>query len=167
MTNYGYTYLFFITTTKSLIKMKIFYSYLEEEIASVLTTSYFKPNDNFFEIIDIIEDNYASYREQKLFEIHQNDSLVKLTSEVDKLALDIEGASKNNWDLYEFESVKLALEEVDIPNYLKELILNSVAEELDTVYVSDLIKEIAQPNQEIEITFTHPEYGSNSYTINL
>jgi hypothetical protein len=147
--------------------MKIFNSYLEEEIASVLSTSYFKPNDNLFEIIDIIEDNYASYREQKLFEIHQNDNLVKLTSEVDKLALDIEGASKNNWDLYEFESVKLALEEVDIPNYLKELILNSVAEELDTVNVSDLFKEIAQPNQEIEITFNHPEYGSNSYTINL
>ena len=147
--------------------MKIFNSYLEEEIASVLSTSYFKPNDNLFEIIDIIEDNYASYREQKLFEIHQHDSLVKLTSEVDKLALDIEGASKNNWDLYEFESVKLALEEVDIPNYLKELILNSVAEELDTVYVSDLIKEIAQPNQEIEITINHPEYGSSSYSISL
>jgi hypothetical protein len=147
--------------------MKIFNSYLEEEIASVLSTSYFKPNDNLFEIIDIIEDNYASYREQKLFEIHQNDSLVKLTSEVDKLALDIEGASKNNWDLYEFESVKLALEDVDIPNYLKELILNSVAEELDTVYVSDLIKEIAQPNQEIEITINHPEYGSSNYSISL
>ena len=133
----------------------------------MLSTSYFKPNDNLFEIIDIIEDNYASYREQKLFEIHQNDSLVKLTSEVDKLALDIEGASKNNWDLYEFESVKLALEDVDIPNYLKELILNSVAEELDTVYVSDLIKEIAQPNQEIEITINHPEYGSSNYSISL
>lgn len=147
--------------------MKIFYSYLEEEIATVLTTSYFKPNDNLFKIIDIIEDNYASYREKKLFEIHQNDSLVKLTSEVEKLAFDVEGALKDNWDLYEFESVKLALEDVDIPNYQKELILNSVAEERDTVDVSDLIKEIAQPNQEIEITFTHPEYGSNSYTINL
>ena len=147
--------------------MKIFYSYLEEEIAAVLTTSFFKPNDNFFEIIDIIEDNYASYREQKLFEIDQKDNLVKLSSEVDKLALDIEGASKNNWDLYEFESVKLALEEVDIPNYLKELILNSIGD-FNEVLVQDLITELfAQPNQEIEITWSHREYGSETKSMKL
>lgn len=96
----------------------------------------------------------------------QKDSLVMLISEVDKLALDIEGFSKDDWDLYEFETVKIDLEDTEILNYLKESRLNAVDDERDTVNVSDLIKEFAELNQEIDITLNHEEYGSVRYSTN-
>lgn len=137
-------------------------------MACVLKTSPFKPNEGYESFIEILESYYQSYQGEnhKLFTVRTENGSIQITTEVDKLAFDFnDQVQRDKWDLYDLNEVKEFLYSIDIPEKIKEVILYSVGEEWDFVHIHDLIPLMAIPEQNVEITVTHPEFETSYYTV--